>query len=424
MPGDWNLTNDLRRAKWQATGLLLLVTAVFVTTHWLPATLTVRGVKAVAEAAMVGALADWFAVTALFRRIPLPWLGRHTAIIARNKDRIGENLAVFVRDKFLDTPSLLALVRQHDPAQQLAHWLAAPAHRQLLGQQLGRVLAGVLEMVQDRQVERWLTRALRSVLAQVDMGQSLATLLAALTHEGRHQVVLDDVLQRLSSLLRREPTRLFMAQTIVQWLKREHPLKEKVLPSDWLGDKGADVLAEALDSVLAEVAQDPQHQMRQAFDRSLAHFILRLRSDAAYQARATELRDYLLHDENLAGYLHALWSRTRAKLQADLASEQSWTVRKLAGMGQWLGQSLAQDAALRASMNARLERWAQALAPDVSQFIARHIQDTVQRWDAQELSVLVEQHIGKDLQFIRINGTLVGGAVGLLLFLSGLWLAP
>jgi uncharacterized membrane-anchored protein YjiN (DUF445 family) len=279
-------------------------------------------------------------------------------------------------------------------------------------------------MVQDRQVERWLTRALRSVLAQVDMGQSLATLLAALTHEGRHQVVLDDVLQRLSSLLRREPTRLFMAQTIVQWLKREHPLKEKVLPSDWLGDKGADVLAEALDSVLAEVAQDPQHQMRQAFDRSLAHFIQRLRSDAAYQARATELRDYLLHDENLARYLHALWSRTRAKLQADLASEQSWTVRKLAGMGQWLGQSLAQDAALRASMNARLERWAQALAPDVSQFIARHIQDTVQRWDAQELSALVEQHIGKDLQFIRINGTLVGGAVGLLLFLSGLWLAP
>lgn len=424
MPGDWNLTNDLRRAKWQATGLLLLVTAVFVATHWLPATLSVRGVKAVAEAAMVGALADWFAVTALFRRIPLPWLGRHTAIIARNKDRIGENLAIFVRDKFLDTPSLLALVRQHDPAQQLAHWLAAPVHRQLLGQQLGRVLAGVLEMVQDRQVERWLTRALRSVLAQVDMGQSLAILLAALTHEGRHQVVLDDVLQRLSSLLRREPTRLFMAQTIVQWLKREHPLKEKVLPSDWLGDKGADVLAEALDSVLAEVAQDPQHQMRQAFDRSLAHFIQRLRSDAAYQARATELRDYLLHDENLAGYLHALWSRTRAKLQADLASEQSWTVRKLAGMGQWLGQSLAQDAALRASMNARLERWAQALAPDVSQFIARHIQDTVQRWDAQELSALVEQHIGKDLQFIRINGTLVGGAVGLLLFLSGLWLAP
>lgn len=416
MPWNWSANNDVRRAKLLALGLLLFFALLFALTHVLPATLGVRCLKAVSEAAMVGALADWFAVTALFRRIPLPWVGRHTDIIGRNKDRIGENLAIFVRDKFLDASSLMALVRNHDVAQRLADWLAQPAHRLLLGQQLARVLSGVLELVQDRQVERWLTRTLRRVLGQLDLRQSLVALLEAMTHDGKHQAVLDDVLVRISSALRQERTRWFMAQTIVQWLKREHPLKEKMLPTDWLGDKGADVVAEALDSVLEEVTHDPQHPLRLAFDQSLTQWMYRLQRDPAYEQRLEQVRDYLLHDEKLASYLHGLWSRTRTQLQSDLASEQSWVVRRLAGMGQWLGQSLAQDAALRASMNQRLERWAQALAPDVSQFIARHIQDTVHRWDARELSALVEQHIGKDLQFIRINGTLVGGAVGFLLF--------
>jgi uncharacterized membrane-anchored protein YjiN (DUF445 family) len=118
----------------------------------------------------------------------------------------------------------------------------------------------------------------------------------------------------------------------------------------------------------------------------------------------------------LAAYLRDLWSGMRQRLEADLDNPKSHIARKLGGLGRWLGLSLAQDAALRRSMNERLERWAQALAPEVSEFIARHIRETVQRWDARELSALVEQHIGKDLQFIRINGTLVGGAIGLLLF--------
>lgn len=271
-------------------------------------------------------------------------------------------------------------------------------------------------MVQDQQIERLLARTLRSVLAKVDLSQSMATILSALTHDGHHQAVLDDVLARLSTTLQREQTRIFIADTIVQWLKRDHPLKEKMLPTDWLGGKGAEVIAQALDSVLQDIAHNPQHQLREAFDRSVAQLIERLQTDPAYAAKGEQARQYILHDPKLAQYLHNLWSRARRKLQADLTNEHSWVARKLAAMGQWLGHSLAQDPALRDSMNTRLERWAEALAPEVSQFIAKHIQDTVQRWDAQELSALVEQHIGKDLQFIRINGTLVGGVVGLLLF--------
>ena len=417
MQPQWAAGTEVRRAKRQATGLLLLVSAVFIGTHFFPPTLLVRCITAMSEAAMVGALADWFAVTALFRRIPLPIVGRHTAIIARNKDRIGENLAAFVRDKFLDAPSLIALMRRNDPAQWMVQWLSAPGNAQLLGMQLARLVAGAVEMVQDKQVERLLTRTLRGVLGKIDMTQSMAAGLAALTHNGRHQAVLDDVLASISKALQQSQTRMVMAETIVQWLKREHPLKEKVLPSDWLGDKGAQVIAEAVDSVLDDIAHNPQHRLREAFDASVRDLIERLRTDPSYAQKGEQLRRYLLHDENLARYLHDLWARMRCKLQADLENPHSWVGHKLAGMGAWLGNALAHDPALRHSMNERLERWAQGLAPEVSQFIARHIQDTVQRWDAQALSDLVEQHIGKDLQFIRINGTLVGGAVGLLLFM-------
>jgi uncharacterized membrane-anchored protein YjiN (DUF445 family) len=406
----------LQKAKYMATALLLLVTLIFLAMHFFPPTLGVRCVKAVAEAAMVGALADWFAVTALFRRIPLPVVGRHTGIIPRNKDRIAENLSVFVRDKFLNAPSLVELLRRNDAAQWLSEWLTQPGHSHVLGQQVARLAGALLEMVQDKQVERLLTRTLRAVLGKVDMTQSMAAVLSALTHDGKHQAVLDDVLAKISVALQQEKTRMFIAETIVQWMKREHPLKEKMLPSDWLGDKGAQVIAQALDSVLSDIAHNPQHRLREAFDESLHSLIERLQTDPTYAAKAEKLREYLLHDAKLAGYLHSLWSRLRGRLQQDIADEHSWVGRKLASMGAWLGQALAQDPVLRASMNARLERWAQALAPEVSDFIARHIRETVQRWDAQELSALIEQHIGKDLQFIRINGTLVGGLVGLALF--------
>lgn len=408
-------TLALKRAKNQALGLLIGVALVFVVTSFLTPSLGVRCVQAVAEAAMVGALADWFAVTALFRRIPLPWVGRHTAIIPRNKDRIGDNLAHFVRDRFLDPASLLALIRKHDPAQWLADWLTAPTHSALLGRQVARLALAALETLQDRQVERFLLKSLRTVLAQVDLSRATASLLSALTQGGRHQAVLDDLLVHVGTRLQTEHTRHFIAESIIVWLKREHPLKEKMLPSDWLGDKGAALIAQALESLLDDIAHNPAHRVREALDAALQRLIVRLQTDPDFAAKAEPLRSYLLHDEKLARYLQELWTQLRQRLAADLADEHSQVARKAAAMGRWLGQSLAADPALRQSMNARLERWSAALAPDMAQFLAQHISDTVKRWDAEELSQLVELHIGKDLQFIRINGTLVGGLVGVLI---------
>ena len=365
---------------------------------------------------MVGALADWFAVRALFRRVPIPFIARHTAIIPRNKDRIGANLAAFVRDKFLDADSLVALLRRHDLVGHLAQWLVVPQNAHLLGQQVARLVEAALDMVQDRQIEHFIQKAARTLIGQIDLSQTLATVLGALTHNGRHQALLDEALAKLIALLQVPGTRTLIAHTIVQWLKKEHPRKEKMLPTDWLGDKGAAMLAHALESLLADVAANPQHALRAQFDASVQNLITRLQHDPVWAQKADEVRHYLQTDATLGSYVQELWRGMRAALQRDLADEHSAVARNVRAMGQWLGTSLAQDTALRGALNARLEKWVLGLAPDMAQFVAQHMEDTVQRWDAQEMSDLIELNIGKDLQTIRINGTVVGGLVGLVLY--------
>ncbi|GAB2744798.1 DUF445 domain-containing protein [Melaminivora jejuensis] len=407
---------QLTRAKRQATGLLLAVIAVFALTHFLPPSLAVRCLRAVAEAAMVGALADWFAVSALFRRIPLPLVSRHTDIIARNKDRIGGNLAGFVRDKFLDAPSLVAMIRQHDPARMLAQWLAAPANAELLGRQVARLALTVLDTIEDAKIQAFLARAARTLVGRLDISATMASALGALTHEGRHQALLDALLARLGERVRTPETRQFIADTLVQWLRREHPLKQRMLPTDWLSGKGADAIAHAVDTLLKAIAEDPQHELREALDGAIARLIERLQQDPEWARRGEEIRSYLQNDELLGEYVSGMWQQVRQRLRADLQDEASELSRRVAGMGLWLGASLAGDAALRVRLNVRLELWAATFAPDVAQSVAEHIQATVQRWNAQETARLVELHIGTDLQYIRINGTIVGGLIGLALF--------
>ena len=269
----------LQRAKRQALGLLLWVTAVFIVSSVLPRGLWMDALQATAEAAMVGALADWFAVRALFHRVPIPFVERHTAIIPRNKDRIGENLATFVRDRFLDPASLVGLLRRHDLVERMAQWLLLPDNARHLSQQVVRMVAAALEVVQDRQVEHLIRKAARALLGRMDLSQSLAKVLEALTYQGRHQALLNEALAQLMSVLQNADTRSLIARTIVHWLKKEHPLKEKMLPTDWLSDQGAVMVANALEGLLAEVAHNPQHQPRDKFDAAV-----QLRFDGTWPA--------------------------------------------------------------------------------------------------------------------------------------------
>ncbi|MBY4953055.1 DUF445 domain-containing protein [Pantoea sp. DY-17] len=407
---------QLKRSKRLALSLLLIAAATFIVTLFLPANFWVLGLKAIAEAAMVGALADWFAVVALFRRVPVPFISRHTAIIPRNKDRIGENLGRFVQEKFLDTDSLLALIRRHDPSQKLAQWLNTPGNADRIGRHLLQVMRGFLDLTDDQRIQRFLRRAVHRALDKVDLTQSSALLLDSLTKNNRHQELLDAAVQQLLRLLHKPGTREFIAAQIVRWLKREHPIKAKMLPTEWLGEHSADLVANAVDSILDQVALDQGHELRLGFDRAVQRLIERLKSDPEMAERAESIKSWLKEDESFNRYIGELWQDLRGWLKDDLNSEDSRVQERVRLAALWLGETLAADEALRASMNQHLEDAARSVAPEFAAFLTRHISDTVKSWDARDMSQQIELNIGRDLQFIRINGTLVGGTIGLILY--------
>ena len=408
---------ELKRTKRLALLLLLIAAAIFIITLFLPANFWVSGIKAIAEAAMVGALADWFAVVALFRRVPVPFISRHTAIIPRNKDRIGDNLGRFVQEKFLDTDSLLALIRRHDPSQMLASWLNRPGNADRVGHHLLQVMRGFLDLTDDERIQRLMRRAVHRAIDKVDLTQSGALMLESLTKNNRHQELLDAAVEQLLHILHKPDTRTFIARQIVRWLKREHPMKAKMLPTEWLGEHSADLVANAVDSILDEVALDQGHELRLGFNRAVERLIVRLKSDPEMAERAEVIKSWLKEDESLNRYIGELWQDLRAWLKQDLNSEESKVQDKVRLAALWLGENLAADEALRHSLNQHLEEAARSVAPEFSGFLTRHISDTVKSWDARDMSQQIELNIGKDLQFIRINGTLVGGTIGLILYL-------
>jgi uncharacterized membrane-anchored protein YjiN (DUF445 family) len=413
--GDTPAHVALRRAKRQALALLLVVTAVFVATSLVERGLLLNCIKAMAEAAMVGALADWFAVVALFRRplgLPIP----HTAVIARNQERIGRNLGTFVRDKFLDVPSLVALMRRHDPAERLSQWLLAPGNAALLGQQAVRLASAALETVQDAQVERFVQKAVRTLIGQLDLSRALAAVLGTLTHNGRHQALLDDVLHKLDRVLQNPDTRQWVAQTIVAWLKKDHPRKEKMLPTDWLGDKGSAMLARALETLMADVAPTPSTRCGPSLTARCSALSNACATTRSGCAKAKKSAPICKPTPPWAEYAKTLWVDLRAALQRDLADAiPAWRAGGQAGRvaGRIAGGRCGAAPVLQHA-NGRLG--ARAGAGRVAVCGAAHPGHGAALGCRADVRALIELNIGKDLQYIRINGTVVGGLIGLVLF--------
>lgn len=408
---------ELRKAKRLALLFLLGAAALFVLTLFLPRVWWAELLAAFSEAAMVGAMADWFAVVALFRRVPIPFVSRHTEIIPKNQEKIADNLAVFVRDKFLDTESLVGLIRRHDPAGKVAEWMALPRHAEQLGSYLVKLASGMLDFIEDAPVRTFITRAIRSALGSVDLSQSAAVVLEALTRDNRHQALLDAGIGQLATLMSSEETQGYIADGIVNWMKDSYPRTEKVLPSEWIGRKGAEVAVATANRIINDIHHDPQHPVRVNFSRFTAEFIERLKTDPAFLEKGEEIRRKLLDDESLNAYLGALWDDLRDWLRKDLHSEQSVLHQRVVAAGQWVGRALSDDARLRQSLNDHIEAAARSAGPEFAEFLTRHIADTVKNWDSREMSEQIELNIGKDLQFIRINGTIVGGLIGVALYL-------
>jgi len=361
-------------------------------------------------------LADWFAVSALFKRIPIPGLAGHTAIIPANKDKIADNLAVFVQEKFLDTASLTQLVRQRDLASLLGRWMSRPENATRMAQHMAKAVSGMLSLTSDVTINRFIREAIHTTLDQIDLSRSVGSILDLLTRDQRHQQLLDQAIVRIVELINQPTTRELIAAKLVEWLQLEYPVMEKALPSNWLGDKFSAVLAGTIERTLNGIVQDPDHTLRRAFDHEVEHLINRLRNDAGMHVKAEEIKHNLLQGEAFGSYVGQLWSSIRQWICDDLAGEQSSLKAKASHATTWIGEALMSDPDLRDSLNGHLEDAVAAMGPDLAQFVTRHISQTVKAWDTQELSHQIELNIGRDLQFIRINGTLVGALIGAALF--------
>ena len=408
---------ELQRAKRLALSLLLLAAATFITTLFLPANFWVRGLKAISEAAMIGALADWFAVYALFRPVPIPFISKHTAIIPRNKEKIATNLGVFIQEKFLDTQSLIALIQRHQPVQLLGVWLNKPENSRQLGKYLLNIMGTFLELADDTRIQKLIRRGVHKAIDNIDLSQSGAILLESMTKNNRHQALLETMIEQLLGLLKKPSSRTFIAGQITRWLNTEHSRKAKLLPTEWLGEQSAEWVSDAVNRLLDDINHDKQHQIRQGFDRVVQRFIAELKTSPDMMAKADSIKRYLKDDEAFNRYIGELWGDLRRWLKTDSASDDSRVQQRIALAGQWFGETLLSDKALQTSLNEHLELAVRRMTPDFAAFITRHISDTVNSWDSKELADQIEFNIGKDLQFIRINGTLVGGMIGLILYL-------
>lgn len=409
---------QLRRMKTIAVAMLLAMVAGFVLAHAMGGTGVWAWVSAFCEAATVGALADWFAVVALFRRplgLPIP----HTAVIPRSKARIGDSLAAFVRDHFLEPRTLLDRLAALDPATRLGHWLSRPEQSRRLARLARGWALQALDLLDERAVRHGIQEFLLARLRAWDAAASAGDVLGLLTADGRHQALLDEALRRLGRYLDDPALKQRASRLLVKHARREWPrlvgTVDRVKPVDGIADNLAERIAHALLEELNEILLQPGHPLRRDYERWLRDYIHRLRHDPALAAQAEAIKQELIDHPGVQEYVHGIWDRVHAALRQDLEREDGVLATHLERSLGGLGDALGRDPALREAINQHLlggaEKLAQRLRGDVTDYIAQ----TVKGWDERHLVRELELGVGRDLQYIRYNGTVVGGLIGLAL---------
>ncbi|MFL6663970.1 MAG: DUF445 domain-containing protein, partial [Rhizobacter sp.] len=397
--------NGLIRMKRVALGLLVGAAALYVVATWLQARHPAwPWVAAFSEAAMVGAIADWFAVVALFRHplgVPIP----HTAIIPSNKDRIGENLATFICANFLSTAQVLDKLRRFDTASRVAAWLADAQRAEQVAGHVAGVLRYALTALDDERVRQFFRATLLDELAKVDVATIGGQLLDVLTADRRHHELLDAVLRKLSGLLDNEALKEQMAEVIASEVKVLRFVGLDTVAGRYATKK----LVSGVIRLIGEMATDPAHPLRLQFDEYIASIVVRLKDDAVLRERVEAVKRDLLASPSLAGYLQGLWSSLVGWLRDDLARTDSMLRERTAAAIRYVGEKLRDDPAMQTWINEQLvtsaPRWIERYREDIRQYIIARVSE----WNTAEMTRELERNIGRDLQFIRVNGTLVGG---------------
>ncbi|WP_396200421.1 DUF445 domain-containing protein [Gemmatimonas sp.] len=405
----------LVKMKRMATLMLVGVAALFAVTRWLESRYPWLGfVRAFAEAAMVGGIADWFAVTALFRHplgIPIP----HTAIVASRKDRIGTALGNFVQRNFLTRDVVAGKIAAMKLGDRAAQWLARPENSRRLARHAAHGLSGAAGVMRDEDVQEMVDRGIVSRLRKMQAAPLMARLFELMTTGGRHQALLDDAL-RLAARFLYENEAMIREQ-----VKAESPWWVPGAVDSRVGDK----IVSGVEKTLVAVAADPDHPLRQRYDEAVDRFVVSLRENPDTIARFEQIKLDVLAHPGVADFSREVWDDVRERL-ADYAEGLADDAEKAPDqLEQWLaglGQKVLEDPVLSAKLNGWIVEIVSYAVEQAREEVAKLISATVAAWDADATSRKIELQIGRDLQFIRINGTIVGGLVGLILYSVGLLL--
>jgi uncharacterized membrane-anchored protein YjiN (DUF445 family) len=395
--------------RWIALGLLAGAAALYMLATALVARHAAWGyVAAFSEAAMVGAIADWFAVVALFRHplgLPIP----HTAIIPSNKDRIGENLAAFICEHFLSTSQVLAKLSEFDAGARTARWLADARHSEQVAQHAGAALRYALGALDDERVRRFFRTTVLAELSRADVSTLGSQVLDVLTLDRRHHEVLDAVLRKLAVLLDNEQLQAQVAEAVAGEVKYLRFVGLDTVAGRYATAK----MVAGIMRLVGEMAEDPAHPLRLQFDEVMASFVQRLKADPALRERVEAAKQDLLSSPTLATYLQGVWTSMVDWMRGDLDQPESRLRARAAEAIRLLGERLQGDLGMQAWINEQLmaaaPRWIERYREDIRGYIVARVRE----WNAEEMTGELERNIGRDLQFIRVNGTVVGGLVGL-----------
>jgi uncharacterized membrane-anchored protein YjiN (DUF445 family) len=393
----------LRTMKRRASAFLVAVTVGFLVLLVVPDQdqVWVGYALAAAEGSMVGGLADWFAVTALFRHpfgIPIP----HTAIIRERKDQFGETLGAFVQENFLTGDVVAERVRSSRVVERTAAWLATAANADRVAGNVVEGLVSAVELVDDDDVQRLVHDELDRALRSIPFAPLAGRALVAAVDEGRHRPLVDGLLRGAVTFLdeQREPLRERFGEASPWWLPGA------------LEDRFFDRLIDGARMLLASIAADPDHELRGELDARLHALADRLQDDPALAERVAGVVDDVLASPDLRGWTRALWTDLKVSLRGPGGDGLR---TRIAAAVVALGERLAEDPELQARLSSGIESGVRTLATNHRQEISSLISATIARWDADETSDKLELLLGRDLQFIRINGTVVGGLAGLVI---------
>ena len=392
-----------------ATGLLVVMALLFIAAraleHAYPAA---SWVKAFAEAGMVGGMADWFAVTALFRHplgLPIP----HTAIIPRNKDRIGEALANFLKENFLIAPVVARRMRNIDLAGAAGRFLQAPQGQETrIRRGASRLIGDLAESLDDERLGGLVKGAISGRLKKMEVAPLLGHALASAINEDRHVPLLEAAIRWMARAL--DANEELIREMV-------HKRANWVLKLAGIDGRIADSIVDGLKKLTIEMGTDPAHPVRVRVEAALVQLANDLQTNAETRARVETMKDDLLANRSVGLWIDTMWQKGRAAIISAARNPDAVMAGKMGEVLRSMGQSLERDPGMRRSINQFARRAVAGMAASYGGSIVKLVSETVRGWDARTVTDRLEGAVGRDLQYIRINGTLVGGLVGLVLHL-------